>query len=61
MYSVCPQCNSDAPEMYDCPVCYRYITNDGVSIDSRKVKIYPINEATKEAWFKDWQWWNGVW
>ena len=31
----CPNCNSDAPELYDCPVC-NYDTNSPFSKDKRK-------------------------
>jgi len=60
MYGFCPQCNSDAPEVYDCFVCSKYICDDGTILDNRVVKTYPVNEATKEEWFKEWQFWNGI-
>jgi hypothetical protein len=34
----CPHCNSDAPELYTCPVCYYY------------QGAYPPSEETKQLW-----------
>jgi len=36
----CPKCNSDAPELYDCPVCEFYSGT------------YPPSKETKEKWKK---------
>ena len=34
----CPYCNSDAPELYDCPVCEYYTGK------------WPPDEQTKDLW-----------
>ena len=39
-WSFCPQCNSDAPELYDCPVCKFY------------TGVYPIAEKTRSEWWE---------
>lgn len=43
-WGFCPQCNSDAPELYDCPVCEYY---SGHSKD----QPYPPTKETKAKWW----------
>ena len=40
----CPLCNSDAPEVYDCPLCEGYQQARGDK--------YPPTKETKRAWSK---------
>jgi hypothetical protein len=37
LFGVCPQCNSDAPELYDCKVCNWYRTSES-GMPSRELK-----------------------
>ena len=40
----CPLCNSDAPEVYDCPVCSGYQSASGDK--------WPPPRATKKRWWR---------
>jgi len=41
----CPLCNSDAPLMYNCPVCRGY------------AEPWPLNSEQKKAWSENfWKW-----
>jgi len=42
-YGFCPMCNSDAPELYDCPVCDGY--------HSARGDKYPPVIDTKDKWW----------
>lgn len=42
IWGLCPKCNSDAPELYDCKVCNWYRTSD---------RGMP-NKATKKEWWQ---------
>jgi hypothetical protein len=43
-WDLCPECNSDAPELYDCPVCNYYSSADG--------NPWPPTKETKNVWWK---------
>ena len=43
-FGFCPMCNSDAPEIYDCPTCNYYSSASGDK--------YPPTKETKAAWWK---------
>lgn len=47
MLGFCPLCNSDAPELYDCPIC-----NGRHSARGDK---FPPPKATKSLWLKDYK------
>ena len=38
----CPMCNSDAPEVYSCPLCHGYQQASG--------NIFPPSKYTTEVW-----------
>ena len=40
---MCPMCNSDAPELYDCPACNYYSCASGDE--------FPPTKATKAKWW----------
>lgn len=40
LFKFCPECNSDAPKVYDCPVCY----------DNREA-FYKWNDRIKSLWW----------
>lgn len=40
----CPMCNSDAPELYDCPCCHYYSSGSGDK--------FPPTKATKINWWE---------
>ena len=42
----CPLCNSDAPEVYDCPLCDGYQQASGDK--------FPPAKYTKSLWRKEW-------
>ena len=42
MFGFCPECNSDSPEIYDCPVC----------MGNRR---YPPPKELKERWLARWR------
>ena len=44
LHGFCPMCNSDAPELYDCPVCNYYSQASGHK--------FPPEKETKEKWWK---------
>ncbi len=41
LWGFCPMCNSDAPKIYDCPVC------------SGLPKLWPPNYFVKQEWWKN--------
>ena len=44
LYGFCQMCNSDAPELYDCPCCNNYSFASGDE--------FPPTKETKAAWWK---------
>lgn len=44
----CPECNLDAPELYECPVCQYYSGR------------WPPSEDTKQAWWNRWKLKHGL-
>jgi len=43
MNGFCPMCNSDAPELYDCPICDYYSSASGDK--------FPIPKSIKVKWW----------
>ncbi len=43
LFGFCPQCNSDAPALYYCPVCNYYS------------QMYPPTKETKQGWRERWR------
>jgi len=43
LHGFCPMCNSDAPELYDCPVCNYYSSAGGDK--------WPPSKSTKSNWW----------
>ena len=43
----CPMCNSDAPELYDCPCCNYYSSASG--------DPFPPPKYIKDAWWKEYK------
>ncbi len=43
-FGFCPMCNSDAPELYDCPCCNYYSSASGDK--------FPPLKPTKDKWWK---------
>lgn len=41
-WGFCPECNSDAPKLYDCRICDAYGTSR---------QGYPVPEGTKRTWW----------
>lgn len=46
LYGFCPLCNSDAPEIYDCPLCE--------GRHAAKGDNFPPAKEVKAAWRKEW-------
>ena len=45
LFSFCPQCNSDAPELYDCKICKSYSSANGDK--------WPPSTKLKNRWWKN--------
>lgn len=52
-YGFCPLCNSDAPEVYDCPLCEGYQQASGDK--------YPPTKETKNKWVSEYKSTLNVW
>lgn len=43
LWGFCPECNSDAPDLYECAVCQFYKGH------------FPPSEAVKQEWWMRWK------
>jgi len=56
VWGVCPECNSDAPKLYTCPICeyYKYVpryktTKSQKKIAWKRFKLKSLKEKDSEA------------
>jgi len=51
IWGLCPKCNSDAPELYDCPVCeyYKYVPRYKVTRIQKKIAWKRFKQVLKEG------------
>ncbi len=51
VWSCCPECNSDAPELYACPICkyYNYVPKYKVTKSQKKIAWERFIQALKEG------------